>query len=168
LERDGPVHAIYRTNALATGKGEFAIDWSDVHGRLVESRKFAVELNDESEIGFDLDLRRAVAMQNEIRVHFSFDGVNKKGEKDHRDENAQLSFIARPPVHSWWDYNIMMWQRHSPEMFSVLKTLGINGGEYNARTLRPPEFLLKNDLRGYAENIATDFYSAYHRYFPDR
>ena len=32
----------------------------------------------------------------------------------------------------------------------------------------PPDFLIDNDLRWYAENIATDFYSAYHRWFPDR
>ena len=61
-----------------------------------------------------------------------------------------------------------MWQHHSPEMFAVLKTLGINGGQYIGRIHEPPEFLLKNDLRGYAENIATDFYSTYHRYYPDR
>src|SRR5207253_4820385 len=28
--------------------------------------------------------------------------------------------------------------------------------------------LLNNDLRWYSENIATDFYSEYHRYYPDR
>ena len=27
---------------------------------------------------------------------------------------------------------------------------------------------MRNDLRWYAENISTDFYSEYHRYFPDR
>ena len=32
------------------------------------------------------------------------------------------------------------------------------------RQRMPPEFLLKNDLRWYAENIATDFYAEYHRY----
>jgi hypothetical protein len=32
----------------------------------------------------------------------------------------------------------------------------------------PRTFLLRNDLRWYAENIATDFYSEYHRYFPER
>jgi hypothetical protein len=168
LERDAPVNALYRTNPLATGKGSLTIEWRDVHGRLVDSRKIDVQLNDETDIGFVLDLRRAVAMQNEVHAHFSFDGVNKKAMKDHRDEDAKISFIARPPMHSWWDYNVVMWQRHSPEMFAALKTLGINGGEQVGRVYTPPDFLLKNDLRWYVENIATDFYSAYHRYYPDR
>src|SRR5207248_4950631 len=30
------------------------------------------------------------------------------------------------------------------------------------------EPLLRNSLHWYVENIATDFYSAYHRWFPDR
>lgn len=168
LERDAPVHAVYRTGELATGKGELSIEWRDVYGRLIEMHKIPVLLNDETDIGFVLDLRRAIAMQNEVHAHFSFDGINKKGVKDHRDEDAEASFIARPPLHSWWDYDIIMWQRHSPEMFSVLKTLGIDGGENVGRTHSLPEFLLKNDLRWYVENIATDFYSAYHRYYPDR
>jgi hypothetical protein len=168
LERDAPVHAIYRTNALATGKGELSFEWTDVYGRIVGKGAEPVELNDETDIGFVLDLRRAAAMQNEVRVHFTFDGVNKKDAKDHRDENTTLSFVARPPVHSWWDYAVIMWQHHSPEMFTALKTMGINGGESVGRNQPLPEFLLKNDLRWYSENIATDFYSAYHHYYGDR
>ncbi len=168
LDRDAPVHALYRTYPLATGKGSLTVEWRDVHDRLVDSHKIVVQLNDETDIGFVLDLRRAAAMQNEVRAHFTFDGVNKKNAKDHRDENARISFVARPPAHSWWDYNIIMWQRYPAEMFAGLKTLGINGGETMGRTYTQPDFLVKNDLRWYVENIATDFYSAYHRYFPDR
>ena len=40
LERDGPVRAIYRTNQLATGKGELSVRWTDVYGRVVEDRKY--------------------------------------------------------------------------------------------------------------------------------
>ncbi|MGE5645301.1 MAG: beta-galactosidase [Acidobacteriota bacterium] len=168
LERDRPVNAIYRTNGQATGKGELSIEWTDVHGRVVDSRKLPVELTDETDIGFTLDLRRAAAMTNELRVHFTFDGVNKKGAKDHRDENAKVSFVARPPDRTWWDYQIIMWEDYSADQFAVLKTLGINGGQYSGRATAPPDFLLKNDLRWYAENIATDFYSEYHRWRPDR
>jgi hypothetical protein len=168
LERDGPVTAIYRTNSQATGKGELAVHWTDVYGRVVEDRKIPVELADENEIRFPLDLRRAVAMVNELRIHFSFEGVNKKGEKDHRDEDASASFVAKPPDRAWTDYQIMMWQPHSAERAATLKTLGINAGQYNGKSKTPPEFLLKNDARWYAENIATDFYSEYHRWRPDR
>ena len=62
----------------------------------------------------------------------------------------------------------MMWQNYDTRDFRLLKTVGINGGQYVGRNNTPPDFLLDNDLRWYAENIATDFYSAYHRWFPDR
>src|SRR5262249_51401114 len=68
----------------------------------------------------------------------------------------------------WWDYEIIMWQHHTPEQFAALKTIGIDGGQWVGRNRSLPEFLRNNDLRWYAENIATDFYSEYHRYFPDR
>ena len=61
-----------------------------------------------------------------------------------------------------------MWQHHTPEQEAALKELGINGGQWVGRNRTLPDFLLRNDLRWYAENIATDFYSEYHRYFPDR
>lgn len=168
LERDSVIEATYRTNGLATGKGQLAIAWTDVHGRLVDDRKIPVELTDEDRIGFPLDLRRAAAMKNTLHVHFSFEGRNRKGEPDKREEDAEIAFIARPPGRQWRDYIIMMWQDYNTRDFRLLKTLGINGGQYLGRNSTPPDFLLDNDLRWYAENIATDFYSAYHRWFPDR
>jgi hypothetical protein len=168
LERGGPAQAVYRTNQPATGKGELSIRWTDAHSRVVEDRRIPVELIDENEIGFTLDLRRAAAMRNVLSAHFQFDGVNKKGEKDHREEDAKAEFIASPPDRTWWDYNIIMWQPRTAAQQAVLKTLGINGGVWVGRNRTAPDFLLANDLRWYAENIATDFYSEYHRYFPDR
>src|SRR5215472_4843949 len=96
LERSAPVHAVYRTNGLATGKGTLAITWNDVHGRTVEDRKIPVTLDDEDQIGFSLDLRRAAAMRNTIHVHFSFEGRNRKGQPDNRDEDAEAQFVAKP------------------------------------------------------------------------
>jgi len=168
LERDSPVPVVYRTNQLATGTGELSLRWTDVYGRVVEDRRLPVEWLDENELGFMLDLRRAVSMRNELTAHLHFEGLNKKGQPDLRDEDAKLEFIASPPDRSWWDYNIIMWQHHTPEQEAVLKNLGINGGQWVGRMRTMPDFLLRNDLRWYAENIATDFYSEYHRYFPDR
>lgn len=168
LERDAVVNAVYRTNRLATGKGELTLNWTDAHGRLVDDRKIPVELIDEDQIGFPLDLRRASAMKNTLHAHFAFEGRNRKGEPDKREEDAEITFIARPPGHQWRDYMIMMWQQHNERDARLLKTLGINGGQYLGRNETPPDFLLNNDLRWYAENIATDFYAAYHRWFPDR
>lgn len=168
LERTGRITAIYRTNQLATGKGELAVRWTDTFGRTVEDRKLPLELTDETDIGFTLDLRRAVAMKNEIHAHLSFEGVNKKGERDHREEDAVVTFIAKPPDRAWRDYAIIMWQHHTPEQMARLKEAGINGGQYGGRNTEAPDFLLNNNMRWYAENIATDFYSEYHRWFPDR
>jgi hypothetical protein len=168
LERDRPVIAVYRTGAQATGKGELTLEWTDLLGRVVERRKIPVELNDEAEIRFPLDLRRAVAMENELHAHLSLEGVNKKGEKDSREEDATLHFVAKPAARRWTDYEVIMWQPHTAAQSAQLQTLGINAGQYSGRNSTPPEFLLKNNMRWYAENLATDFYAEYHRYRPDR
>jgi len=48
LERDGPVPAIYRTNQLATGKGELSVRWTDAYGRVIASgRPEAIAANRE-------------------------------------------------------------------------------------------------------------------------
>lgn len=168
MERDKVVTAIYRTNGQATGKGTLAVRWTDILGRVVADETIPFELVDETEVRFPLDMTRAVAMVNELRVQFTFDGVNKKGEKDHREDTVTASFIAKPPERKWRDYQIVMWQRHAPEHVATLKTLGITGGQYSGRSQTPPDFLLRNDLRWYAENLATDFWAEYHRYRPDR
>ena len=168
VDRDGTVTVVYRTNAQATGKGDLSFRWTDVYGRVIEDRKFPFELNDETEVGFSIDLRRAVAMKNELHAHFSFEGMNKKKERDHREEDAQAVFIARPPDRTWWDYTITMWQNYRREDFAKLKTIGINSGQFVGRNRTPPEFLIANDVRWYAENIATDYYSEYHRWKFDR
>jgi hypothetical protein len=168
VEREGIVTGVYRTSPQATGKGSLALRWTDRLGRVVEERRIAVELTDETEVRFPLDLRRVVAMGNSVAVHFTFRGVNKKGAADEREEDAKAEFVARPAGSGWDDYMILMWQPHTAEQVPALMTLGINGGQFNGRSKALPEFLLKNDLRWYVENIATDFYSEYHRYRADR
>jgi hypothetical protein len=168
LERDAPVIAVFHAPPLATGKGTLAIRWTDALGRVVEDRTVPVTLTDEWDIRFPLDLRRAAAMGNDLTVRLILEGVRKDGKPDHRDESATVRFIARPPDRQWRDYAIMMWQPHSAERVATLKTLGINGGQHHGRNHALPEALLKNDVRWYAENIATDFYAEYHRWRPDR
>src|SRR5687767_8505659 len=168
FERDRPVSVVYRTNPQATGKGQLAIKWTDVYGRVVEDRSIPVELIDETEIQFPLDLRRAVAMRNTLEAKLTLDGTDKSGKADQRRETATATFIAKPPDRKWQDYNIIMWQQHPATVFSKLKPMGISGGQYSGRATTPPEFLLSNDLRWYAENIATDFYAEYHRFRRDR
>ena len=168
MERDRTVTAVYRTGGLVTGKGTLAVRWSDALGRVVEQRSIPVVLSDENEIEFPLDMRRAVAMENTISAHFTLEGVNRKGEPDRRDEQAQVNFIARPPDRDWRDYRIVMWQDYPADQWPTLKSMGINAGQYVGRNQPPPDFLAGSNLQWYAENIATDFYSEYHRFFPDR
>ncbi len=167
LERDRQVTAVYRTNGLATGRGELSWKWTDSHGRVVDERTLAVELIDESEIAFPLDLRRAAAMKNTIEARFRFEGNNKRDAVDKRDETARIDFVARPPA-GWRDYRIVMWQNYPAHQWTTLKTLGIDAGQYVGRNKAPAGFLFDNDLQWYAENNATDFYAEYHRYRPDR
>ena len=168
LERDRAVSITFRTNPQATGKGQLAIKWTDVHGRVVEDRTIPVELTDETEIQFPLDVRRAVGMRNNLEARLTLEGVDKSGKPDRRDETAKTTFIAKPRDRHWQDYNIIMWQQHPAAVFAKLKPMGITGGQYSGRATVPPEFLLSNDLRWYAENIATDFYAEYHRFRRDR
>ena len=168
LERDGTVNAIYKTASLATGKGDLAVKWMDSYGRILANDKIPVQMTDEDEIVFPLPVYRAVAMKNTIEAHFSFEGVNRKGQRDHREEDARVDFIAKPPDRKWRDYAIIMWQHRTAPQFAALKQVGVNGGESVGRTEVIPDFLLDNNLRWYSENISTDFYSAYHRWFPDR
>lgn len=168
LERDRPVVLIYKTGLQATGKGELRVTWTDALGRVVEKRTIPVELTDENEVRFPLDLGRALAMQNELHVHFSFSGVNKKAKEDRREEDVGASFVARPPSRDWWDYMIIMWQDGSAEHFRQLEKIGVNAGKSSEHSDQLPQSLLKDNLRWYVENMATDFYSAYHIYRPDR
>ena len=159
LDRDRVVTVLYRTNSLATGHGTLHVQWTDVLGRLVQDSQLPVELIDENEVSFPLDLRRAVSMKNTLSVTF---------ELGQRREQSQVDFIASPPEREWTDYHIIMWQQYPQNLWPALKALGIDAGEYSGKSEPPADFLLPNGLRWYAENLATDFYSEYHRFFPDR
>lgn len=168
LERSGTVYGVYHTGRLATGTGVLSVEWTDSFGRTIASEKIALSLSDETEIRFPLPVYRAIAMKNHLRAHLSFHGKNRKGETDDREEDAETDFVAKPPA-GWRDYAILMWQNHTTREYAGLKRAGINGGQFGDRRGNGiPEFMLDNNLRWYVENVATDFYSEYHRYFGDR
>jgi hypothetical protein len=160
LERSGAVTVTYRMPSAVTGTGTLAIRWTDSLGRVVEQRTEPIQLTDESEARFSLDLRRALAMKNHLQVHLSLHG--------RKEEDAQISFTAKPPEREWQDYAIIMWQLYPSGPLPTLQSLGINGGQHNGRSGTLPEALIENNIRWYSENIGTDFYSEYHRYCPDR
>ena len=75
---------------------------------------------------------------------------------------------------AWSDYQIIEWQPRDAAQWETLKRLGVTAGMVTANrdgTGTPLEQqtapLRAADVRWYVENIATDFYSAYHRWFPD-
>jgi len=93
-------------------------------------------------------------------------------------EDASASFVASPTEHTWWDYeDHHVAKTTTPSNTPRSKKLGITAAMHRGKPVDLPEYLakkdlpqdlLRNDLRWYLENIATDFYSEYHRWFPDR
>ena len=74
---------------------------------------------------------------------------------------------------AWTDYQIIMWQGPSEAGAATLARIGVTAGavhgqgdqDERAEEMKP---LLDNGLGFFVENIATDFYSAYHRWSGDR
>ena len=91
--------------------------------------------------------------------------------------HAQVCHAVDPDAdtRAWPDYQIILWQDQSPSRWAGLARLGVTAGRiFGTRgTVDPtkiphevaPFRALK--LRWYIENIATDFYAAYHRWHPD-
>ncbi len=88
---------------------------------------------------------------------------------------AGVLFGAASPACAWDDYQIIEWQHRDAAQLATLKRLGVTAATVIANrdgTGMPVQQqfapMLANGLRWYVENIATDYYSAYHRWFPDR
>ncbi|HKS71862.1 MAG TPA: hypothetical protein VJQ82_01620, partial [Terriglobales bacterium] len=167
LERTGEVPVVYRLGRGFTGHATLHLRWTDSLGRTVEDKTVPADLLDETEITFHIDMSRAIAMKNHLSVNLSLDGKDVNGEAVRRDETAEADFIARPR-YGWNDYVIMMWQQYPANLIPALQKLGIDGAQYSARSTTMPDFLIDNNMRWYAESLATDYYSAYHLWRPDR
>ena len=173
VERKQSVEIVYRFGKPATSHGFLDIEWSDVDDRLVERRRIPLDLADAAEVTFPLDTRRAVTMKNHLAIHLSIDAIDPLGNKFHRENHEAASFIASPSDHPWSDYQIIMWQHQTRAGYAGLKRLGVTAGmvmpwELSSVTADPTAPLLDNDMRWFVENIATDFYSTYHRWSGDR
>jgi hypothetical protein len=75
----------------------------------------------------------------------------------------------------WSDYQIIMWQPQTAPGYRSLKSVGFTAAALISNRAAPQAFARKNvvslrrsKMPWYVENIATDFYSSYHRWFPDR
>lgn len=75
----------------------------------------------------------------------------------------------------WQDFPIIEWQTRQPRELAGLQRIGVTAGQIIANREDPTEphtrqlaNLRAAGLGVYIENIATDFYSAYHRWFPNK
>src|SRR5437588_9122099 len=174
MERNQPADFAYRFDKGLTGRGSLDIEWSDVVGRLVERRRIPVDLPEAPEVVFSLDLRRAATMGNQLVAHLSLDDVEQNGGNRHFENEVSTSFIVPSAAHPWSDYQIIMWQGQTPAGYATLKELGVTAGMVQAdhrdeaSTSMPSLRLVEADLRCYLENIATDFYSPYHKWYDGR
>jgi hypothetical protein len=169
--RHGTVMANYHVAPPAIGRGTMQIVWTDGAGRLVMRRTMSVNLGHGNAIPVRLAMRRAVVMANRLEARLAVPGRATTG--------AAVDFVAVPDAArggpAGWDYPIIAWQDQTPARAEGLRGLGITAGRvFGARgKVSPDEVtqrlapLLAADLRFYVENIATDFYAAYHRFRPD-
>jgi hypothetical protein len=83
--------------------------------------------------------------------------------------------VSPVKAEAWPDYQIIEWQRRDPAQLATLQRLGVTAAAVTAdrdgtgtplAVQTPP--LLQAGLRWYVENIATDFYAAYHRWTPGK
>lgn len=165
MERHGTTNATYRLDPPGYGAGVLELRWTDNVGRLVERHRLNVDLAKGADISVPLDLSRAVTMVNDVRADLVL------GE---RRGSAATQFLARPPA-GWDDLQIMIYQDKTPAKLAGMAALGVTGGKVLGFRVpftqadvdgRVAPFLAA-DLRWYVENIATDFYSAYHRWTPE-
>jgi len=175
LSRQAPIVAVYHLGKPATGFAHLEIEWTDIAHRTVERRTAETALRAAEDIKITLDPERATEMLNSLRVRFSIDEKVPGGKIEHRQGDERATFTVVPPDRGWSDYQIIMWHERTVDQLVALKRLGISAGKVNGNRIemadvfmkKQAEPLLQSNLRWYVENIATDFYSAYHRWFPD-
>jgi hypothetical protein len=166
LPREAAAQIVYRLDAPVRGAGLLHIDWSDDDGHVLDRRDIRVKLAGQSEIPFTLDTRRALAVGNRLAVRLAARG---------RTKTADARFVVSPPAPDWSDYQIIMWQPQSVQNDRLLKSIGVDAAMMIADRAAPRHLdpallrpLVGASLRWYVENIATDFYSAYHRWSPGK
>jgi hypothetical protein len=176
VERNGSIEVAYRLDRRATGSGAFDVEWTDALRRVVERRRIPLTLVNAAEVVFSIDTRRAVAIKNTLRAHLSLDFTDENGAVQHRDATETANFIAAPADRPWSDFPIMIWHEQTAAGYAALKRRGTTGGMVESDNRSESgtymhdqlERLLDANLRFYVENIATDFYSPYHKFAGDR
>lgn len=90
---------------------------------------------------------------------------------------AVLLLLGAAPAgaRGWQDFHVIMWQSQTAARYAAMRALGVDGaavfgfrGPVDEAAI--PKLLaapLAAGMRIYLENLATDFYSAYHRWTPE-
>ena len=91
---------------------------------------------------------------------------------------ALISSVDTAPAapKRWPGFQIIIWQTKTARQYQALRALGVTAARVQAdRDHETPASarqkvspIIQARLRPYVENIATDFYSAYHRWFPGK
>lgn len=89
---------------------------------------------------------------------------------------SPAAIAARADPSPWPDFRIIIWQTKTARQYRALRSLGVTDAQVQAdRSRETPASaeqkvlpIIRAGLRPYVENIATDFYSAYHRWIPDK
>lgn len=101
----------------------------------------------------------------------------------HSTATILLTLTLTIPAHAqpkhepaWRGFQIIMWQTQTPRQYETLHGIGVTAariqadrqGETPASAAQKATPLIHAKLRPYIENMATDFYSAYHRWTPHK
>ena len=157
-----------------TGRGVLSLRWTDSAGRLIVEDSRPVDPGAGDRIPFALDLRRAVPALNYLVASLTVDCSGAACQPEKSRDTAEATFVTLAPPANWWDYQIIMWQPQSPAAFATLRRQGVTAGKLFAKEQAldvkggEAASLLASGLGWYDENIATDFYAPYHRFFPDK
>jgi len=172
LERRSAPTITFRLDREMSGPGTAALKWTDRLGRIVEERRWTLMLRNDVELSFPIDPSRAVTALNRLDIHLSVGCSPADCPQGPTEDEATAEFAIPLWDDEWWDYQAIIWQPQSHQAYRTLKAIGFTGGKLIAkgRSLSidgdEERALLANDLRWYEENIATDFFSPYHRWTP--
>ena len=163
VERRGMAEAVLDLDPPPVAAGRAELTWTDALGRVV-AQSAADYAAGQPRLRFPLDLARALAMDNRLVA-------TRPGQAP-----ASAQFLARPAAESWRRFEVLYWHSDRPAKIAALRAAGLSGGKITAMRsgIRPAAVqeavapFLAADQRFYLENIASDFYAAYHRWLPDR
>jgi hypothetical protein len=165
-----PVTATLHLAQAVDGTAVVRLRWTDGLNRVVEDRRWAIDLTGRDRVDLVIDSALAVTALNRLDVRLE----RSCGTCPGRLQQASTTFVVPPWDDGWSDFEILMWQPQTPAAYRTLRSIGVSGGRMIAKDQPIPlsegqgAALLEQDLRWYEENIATDFYSPYHRWTPGK